>query len=183
MARAKTAPIVELREALNYDPVTGVFTWRVSRGKAKVGKVAGSPSAVNSSKTYMVVRFHGVNYYAHILAWAFSYGAWPELQIDHRDGDTLHNALANLRDVSVAMNQHNRSEPNSNSTTGAIGVSRTKRKGAKPYRASIKVNMVKKYLGYFATIEEASAAYWEAKRELHIGYITPKPTNAQEGTL
>ena len=78
-------------------------------------------------------------------------------QVDHINGDRLDNRRVNLRIVTNAQNQWNRNCPN---------VSRYKRALIHPWRACIRVNGERHYLGHFATRDEAVEAYWKAAKEL-----------------
>ena len=89
--------------------------------------------------------------------------AWPTGEIDHRDGDRGNNRIANLRDVSDAVNQQNRRNASRNSTSGLLGAHRC---GSKWY-AKIGIDGKQKYLGAFATKEAAHAEYLKAKQSLH----------------
>ena len=94
-----------LRSLLSYDPETGEFRWRISRGRVSVGDIAGShPNRVG----YLRIMLGDVEYRAHRLAWLYIYGKWPELVIDHIDRNKTNNRIANLRDVSHAENMRNR---------------------------------------------------------------------------
>jgi hypothetical protein len=84
-----------------------------------------------------------------------TYGSWPEDQIDHINGNGLDNRLENLRAVSNGENLRNQKIPKNN-TSGTIGVSFYKRH--QKYQASIKINGIRKHLGYFKNKEEAIAA-------------------------
>ena len=66
--------VERLREALHYDPETGVFTWLVDRGGVRKGSVAG---CVNKAKNqgYRLIGLGGRLYRAHLLAWLYTYGA------------------------------------------------------------------------------------------------------------
>jgi hypothetical protein len=88
-------------------------------------------------------------------------------EIDHVDGEGLHNWRANLRHASVAQNQWNRPAPKSN-TSGAKGVSfiSTRQRPAK-WHAWIEVNRRVIHLGYYRTFEEAAAARRAAEIEAH----------------
>lgn len=149
----------DLRGVLHYDPETGVFTWRVRRGPVHPGDVAGTLQR----RGYWKITIDRTCYQAHNLAWLYMTGRWPEHEIDHIDRDKLNNRFANLRDVPSATNQHNIVAPQRNNTSGFRGV---RRHGCR-WVAEIKVNYRKHHLGVFDTPEEASAAYWAAKADLH----------------
>lgn len=60
----------QLNEILNYDPTSGKFTWKVSRGKVRSGQPAGS---VNS-QGYILIKINGKNLRAHRIAFFLVYG-------------------------------------------------------------------------------------------------------------
>jgi HNH endonuclease len=141
---------------LDYNPLTGIFTWRVKvNSRAKYGAVAGC-----WSRGYWVIRVAGKLHGAHRLAWFFVYGKWPE-QIDHINGIQSDNRIANLRLATTAQNAANMKRPKDN-TTGFKGVSFKKGK----WRATIKHAGHQFQIGTFATPEEAHAAYVAASRRL-----------------
>lgn len=150
-----------LRELLDYDPQTGLFTWRRTRAKARKGAVAGTPCSYG----YVKIGIDNEDYRAHRLAWLYCHGEWPSDQIDHIDGDIKNNAINNLRDVSTSVNQQNLRRAKAHSTHGYMGTSKRGEKWA----ARITTNGVFRHLGVFATAEEAHAAYIEAKRLVHPG--------------
>ena len=155
-----------LRGLLDYDPETGEFRWRVSRGnRIKVGAAAGTVS----SNGYVVIRINGMLFKAHRLAWLYTHGMWPDHQIDHINSDKRDNRIKNLRDVSRSVNLQNQTKPPKNNTSGFFGVSWHKRK--KRWGAQIKVNGRKQHIGLFDTPEAAHAAYLVAKLRLHPGDI------------
>jgi len=78
--------------------------------------------------------------------------------IDHIDGCRLTNCVSNLRVVTQHQNNWN--------MTKAKGYSWNKH--AQKYQAHIKLNNKKIHLGYFATEDEARAAYLAAKQIYHI---------------
>ena len=83
--------------------------------------------------------------------------------LDHINGITADNRIANLREVTRAENCHN-AKMRSDNTSGSIGVHKMK---SGKFETYIHVNGKKKHLGCFATKEEAQKEYDKAKRELH----------------
>lgn len=153
--------IERLRELLSYDPETGVFRWLVQAGRA------GGPGSIAGSKGktgYWSVCVDGRMYRAHRLAWFFMNGRWPESDIDHRDGDRLNNRISNLRECKRHENLENQAVGKRNKS-GLLGVSWDSKEGR--WRSAIGKHGHTYHLGYFATKEEAHAAYLAAKKHLH----------------
>ena len=112
MANAKALPPVEeLRDRFDYDPETGLITYRKSRYSNKIGQPAGNEYTNPNGKKYLRITLDSkgaVNrFFAHRIAWKLHYGVDPENQIDHIDGDGLNNRLSNLRDVTCSENLSN----------------------------------------------------------------------------
>lgn len=117
---------------------------------------AGTPAFTAQHHTgYYHGQLKGKAYLAHRVVFALSNGRWPD-KVDHRDGNRANNDPANLRDVSVGENNHNRV------VRGAHWDSRRS-----CWNAYITVNYKQKNLGSFGTQEEARAAYLLAKRQVH----------------
>lgn len=154
-----------LREVLHYDPLVGVFTWkaRVEPTKMKPGQVAGW---VEWARRRITIEIDQHNYRAHRLAWLYVHGVWPAGVIDHINGDSLDNRIANLRDTSQLVNVQN-IRVSKNSASGLLGAFWVKSR--RHWRSSIRANGKVVYLGQFHTPEEAHAAYVAAKRRLHEG--------------
>lgn len=153
-----------LREALKYDPLTGVFTNRIDRGKkAKKGNSVG----YLESSGYLQISFDNRIYRLHRLAWLHVKGAWPEGVIDHINGDKQDNRFCNLRDVPQSVNSQNKRRASSNNQLGILGVSPVAGNGK--FLAQIKFDGKQRRLGEFSTPEQASAVYLAAKRQHHKG--------------
>lgn len=150
-----------VREVFDYSPDTGVLTYKISRSRSPGGKAANA-RAVNG---YVVVRLDGRLHGGHRIAWVHAHGELPSGEIDHINGDRADNRLSNLRDVSRAINNQNRRGPGTLSSSGFLGVSRFRDK----WRAIIRVDGKKNYLGTFDTPQMAYEVYLEAKRRLHPG--------------
>lgn len=150
-----------LKKLLSYDACTGRFIWRENRGvKNCGGKIAGS-----DRHGYWVIRVESHLCAAHRLAWLYVHGHWPSGYVDHINGDSLDNRIANLRDVSHVVNMQNQRSATAHSQTGLLGCHPQGNK----FQAEIKVDGRIKYLGIFKTAQEGHEAYLKAKRLLHEG--------------
>ena len=153
-----------LRELLQYDSKSGSLTWieRTSH-RVKIGRTAGTVNGWGR----MQIGVLGHLYYAHRLAWLYSYGEWPTQVIDHIDGDPLNNRITNLRDVPQEINSQNTRIANANNKSGLLGAFWHCQN--KNWRARIMVSGKSHSLGCFKTPEAAHEAYKQAKRRLHEG--------------
>lgn len=141
-----------LRDLVSYDPETGVFRRRRSKGAAKAGRVAG----FLHGKGYLAFCVNGRVYGCHRLAWLYVYGTFPDEEIDHINGIPDDNRVANLREASHRQNMGNR-KGNRGSRSGLKGAYRVHgRNGLSDrWRSSI----LGRHLGNFDSAEEAHAAY------------------------
>lgn len=155
-----------LREILNYDADTGVFTYRVLRGHMMPGDVAGS---INKDG-YVTIRVCRRVCLAHRLAWFYVTGAWPVKFIDHKNGVKTDNRLDNLREADEFINQQNiRRAPRNKKSSPLLGA--RWRKDSHMWRSSITINGKNKSLGMFETDADAHEFYLLAKVMCHPGYV------------
>lgn len=158
-----------LKELLNYDPETGIFTWKVSRNQFTYpGHVAGSPTRDG----YVAARVNGRLYQLHRLAFLWMTGEFPKETVDHINGVRDDNRWVNLREITFQENQHNTAIAYKNSRSGFLGVHFNKAKGK--WRAAIQADKKRHTLGYFQTPELAFSAYLKAKDELHPTHLRLK---------
>lgn len=116
---------------------------------------AGDPACTaKTSGGYYHGRLNKRLYQAHRVVFFLVHGRWPTM-LDHIDGNRANNHPDNLREVSPGENAHNRV---------ARGYVPTK-EGT--YLAQICVDRKTRYLGTYATPEEARRVYLQAKRALH----------------
>jgi hypothetical protein len=147
----------QLREALSYDPHTGVLRWKTQRSNLRAGSVAGYVD----QRGYRFIRFGPRLLLAHRIAWAIHYGSWPERDIDHRNTDKGDNSIDNLRLASRPQNN-----ANAPSRT-ALPKGCYRLKGRERWYSQIKVNGRNVRLGTFATSEAAAAAFMRAHQAAH----------------
>ncbi|MEI2684259.1 HNH endonuclease [Erwinia aphidicola] len=160
--------IGQMKSLLDFDPQTGVFTWKVTRNHlSRAGTVAGC----NSSNGYIRIHILGRTYHAHRLAWIFQYNETSSLDIDHIDGNKKNNRIANLRLATRSQNNHN-APPNRKNTSGYRGVYFNK--NAKKWMAMIIYKGERMYLGYHHTPELAAMAYQEASQKLLGEFSKPQ---------
>lgn len=169
----------ELRQLLTYDPDTGKLFWK-ERGPEWFadGKHSSTRSAATWNARYAGTeafttadRFgyrqgaiFGRTYRGHRVIWAIAYGHWPELDVDHINGDTSDNRLSNLRESTKMENSYNRGCP-ANNTSGFKGVfwhRRRARWGAKIRHQGRRID-----LGLFLDKTDAAKAYDAAARKHH----------------
>ncbi len=106
----------------------------------------------------------------HQYVWRLSGRPLPsgELSIDHINRDPSDNRLENLRLATARLQTLNRQMPRRVAEL-PCGVSLDSRRPKAPYRAKIRFDGGVRHLGYFATPEEASAAYEaELARQIEI---------------
>lgn len=148
---------------LNYDPLTGVLTWKVGRPKAKAGAVVGNVMTTQDGKKYLQFMALGTMYLVHRVVFLLMTGEFPPDEVDHEDGNGLNNIWTNLRAVSRTENARNHKRSKHN-TSGCRGV----RKTGNSWEAYIYRDSEIVRLGCFRDKDEAVAARKKAERD--FGY-------------
>lgn len=152
----------ELKQRLDYDQHTGLFTRKTSAGGWKAGEMAGN----FDESGYIKIRINRKLYYAHRLAFLYVYGRMPELHVDHINGNRADNRICNLREATTSVNAQNISQYKKNNKARVLGVSESP---AGRWYARIRFNGKQMRIGTFSTKEEAHEAYLSAKKMLHPG--------------
>jgi hypothetical protein len=138
--------VERVRDLFDYDPDTGILTRRhFLNAKRK-------PVGCKSEHGYLRLILDNRSWAVHRVIWLWTYGYFPEGQIDHIDGNPANNRIVNLRDVSQSENQKNRRVPK-NSPLGVMGV----RRHGRMFGARILIEGKSKHLGSFDNLEEAIA--------------------------
>ena len=178
-----TAEVV--RELLDYDPETGLFTWRPRDQKwfpserscrSWNTKHAGKPAfaTAQNSSGYLCGEFFDMQFAAHRVAFLYVNGRWPDDEVDHENRVCADNRSKNLREATRSQNQINRDLLPKN-TTGVAGVWAKK-------DGSHAAFLGRRYLGRFRTLEAATVARKQAEQDLWAGReITAAPTMQNQG--
>ena len=84
----------QVRDALDYNPATGEFMWKISPAKnVKSGTRAGGFSNTNG---YRYIRVLGEEVTESRLAWFYITGEWPERRVRFKNGNTQDCRFENL---------------------------------------------------------------------------------------
>lgn len=149
----------ELHGVLDYDPDTGIFSWKIQQSNAiKAGAKAGTLKP--NGRVY--ISLFGDAYLAHRLAWFYVKGDWPKGTIRQRDGDLSSARFENLYEASITEVNVGR-RLGKNNTSGRVGVTYNKRR--KKWRVQIKRDWQTINLGYFDSFEEGCAARASAEEK------------------
>jgi hypothetical protein len=131
------------------------------------GMEAGSPrSNSRHDKRYWHVKVDSNPIKRSHIVFLFAHGRWPDLQIDHINGDSLDDRISNLREATATQNAWNHKTRRKRSST-PMGV-RLLRNGK--YQARIAVNKQQIVIGSFDTPEMASQAYQLKRKEFFNEY-------------
>jgi hypothetical protein len=152
-----------IKSVLNYNPETGVFTWKVNKSKrSKIGHIAGW-----KDNGYIRIELNGKTYRAHRLAWLYVNGEFPSNLIDHIDGNRSNNKISNLRKATYLENSQNYKTPKTNKS-GVKNVSWYKT--MKKWVVTLGINGKKKTIGYFDDLELAELVAIEARDKYHMEF-------------
>lgn len=161
-----------IRELLDYDPETGLLTWRTRprsmfatelAARAWIPRFTGKIAGVRSGSGYLILGIFGRRYMAHRICWVHAVGEIGLLQIDHINGTRDDNRLCNLRAVTAVENCRNK-KTMSNNKSGVNGVCWMG--GRKRWVAQIGSNGTQRVVGSFHTFEEAVAARMAAEKAI-----------------
>ncbi|MGO3277570.1 HNH endonuclease signature motif containing protein [Halomonas sp.] len=158
-----------VRELLDYNPDTGVFTWKwrdqslfsairyqTSWNSRYAGRKAGAIQNYADGYRRLVISItlggKSKSYAAHRLAWLYMHGTLPSEILDHENRNALDNRIDNIRSANHDLNCGNKSLAKNN-TSGIVGVYREKgRWSARPSIGGGKTA----FLGYFDQKEDAA---------------------------
>jgi hypothetical protein len=167
------AEIERIREAVTYDPDTGLFSFLdrprshfVSDRSLNIwqARYAGKPAFVGDSNGYKCGKLFRKTLRAHRVAFALMTGRWPT-EVDHINRDKSDNRWCNLREVTRHENCQNRPRRVDNKF-GHTGIAFHKRMGK--WQAYITADNTNHHLGTFDSRDDALMARRAAEERLHI---------------
>lgn len=162
MARVIKLTHERLLEALDFDPASGIFLWKIRpSNRIHIGDRAG----VVGTNGHRFISVDGEKLQASRLAWFYVHKEWPKGDIKQPDGDRDNCALVNLKDVDRVSGARDRGLV-SNNSTGFKGISPAP---FGKFQSKITWNYKQISLGgNFETAESASAAYVDAENRLKV---------------
>lgn len=163
MPRSTDIRLIVVDGLVAYVPLTKGFRATIDAGDVPLVEGHNWTANLVAGKCYAGRTERGATR-ALVLMHRVIFGARRGVHVDHRDGDSLNNRRANLREATVSQNMRN------------VGVSVANRSGFKgvhlhkpsgKWRSQIRTASGRKSLGIFDTPEAAHEAYREAAIKLH----------------
>lgn len=91
-----------LHEMLDFDPASGVFTWKAKGRGIRTGKRAGSVDP----NGYRYIRIDQEDFLAQRLAWFWAKQEWPTKVLRFQDGNKDNCSIENLREGFMLSTKH-----------------------------------------------------------------------------
>lgn len=172
----KTIPVEVLRESLEYREeiedgvLKGNLYWKYRKEMSNNWneKYVGKKLGTNNGTGYLKFRFShnkkSYNILNHTAIFCIVKGKYPELMLDHIDGNRKNNLISNLREANYYKNNLNR---------GAIQNKSSIHKGVyynireNKWHTQYRLNYKQYHIGYFKDEIEAAMAYNDAILENH----------------
>jgi hypothetical protein len=157
--------IDRLRELFRHEDGRLFWIWFNRFHPDTFEKEAGSPRIGRAGEFRWVVKIGGRAFKRAHIVFALTRGRWPELQIDHINGDPLDDRPINLREATQMQNAWNHRTRKKRSGL-PMGVRLLEGR----YQARIGYMKQAINLGFYATAEEAEAVYRAKRKELFGEY-------------
>ena len=162
-----------VRRILNYYPETGSIK-RVFKNKRYGQRETG----FFDRNGYLLLSIDSSKYLAHRVIWLWMTGSWPDVWVDHIDGNKANNRWSNLRPATRDQNMRNaRSVRRRHQLPRGVGYSS---KAKQSFRARLKIHGHQLELGSYPTAEEASEVYQLVAELAHGSYAYHLSQGASE---
>lgn len=157
-----------IESILDVDVIEGKCFWKnVSKHHSeKNGKEAGCVCRGDHGQSYWIIRIGRVGYKRSYLVFVVGTGRWPNIMLDHINGNSLEDSLLNLREATVTQNAWNHRTRKKKATT-PMGVRQIP---SGRFTARIAFNKKQICVGTFDTAAEAFVAYQQKRKELFGEY-------------
>lgn len=109
VVRYEHLTLERLREALDYDPDTGIFRWKVrshKKSRLQIGDVAGSQKVAPNGRSYRVISIDGRAYQATQLAFFWVKGRWARGLVGQENGVRDDLRAENLIEMRTTVEKH-----------------------------------------------------------------------------
>lgn len=115
---------MNLAEKVYYDPTSPTFLrWRFGFPGASKDSVAGHITTKSDGRRVVHITVNRNRLQGHRVVWVLHHGdIADDIEIDHEDGDSINNAIKNLRLATRIVNARNKRKQ-VNNKTGTTGVS------------------------------------------------------------
>jgi hypothetical protein len=148
----------ELSQLFSYDKERGVLVWKERKFSSLLAngwnkRYANKCAGVKNSAGYLVVAINNEKYLAHRIIWKMVNSDEPVV-VDHIDGDTMNNAISNLRAADESLSAFNKRLPKKRLP-----------RGVQPNGYRYMARLAGQHLGTYATPEEAHAVYCSAAKQ------------------
>lgn len=150
--------IDRLRELFDLNFTTGELRWRVGRGRARAGDIAGGLSGPG----YLYVGVDGIPTLAHRIVFALVHGFVSEY-VDHKNGNRTDNRPSNLRAATNSQNSTNQRLRGTN-RSGVKGVYWYAQRSK--WLGQVTFNGRTHTVGYFNDLREAEAKVMAFREQL-----------------
>lgn len=150
---------VEVKQWFNYDPASGILTWR------RTGMRAGTKLYRRGKPSIRQVMLSGKAYNETAVIWLWVTGSLPTLRVDHIDLNPFNNSWSNLREADNSQNQANRR----NSRPGQLKWAYLHENGR--YRSRVVFRGVRYDCGYYDTEQDAHDAAYAVAQQLHGSFV------------
>ncbi|RWO22811.1 HNH endonuclease [Mesorhizobium sp.] len=172
MAKHITITAEYVRSRIDYDPETGILTWKARPVRNPIDKMwntrfAGTTIRHTQTSGYIQFKLDGKNYLGQHIAWVIAHGVWPAHLVDHENRIRDDNRLSNLRDATRSQNNSN-TKPYSNNTLGFRGAWQN----GKRWAVRISSQGKRIYCGTYDSKEDAARAYDVIAKQVHGEFAT-----------
>ena len=156
---------LELDTLFDVYPNEGKFVWKNApkNHKDMNGKEAGFNQLTHNKKQYRVIKINKTIYKRGRLMFFYIHGKFPTPCVDHINGDSLDDRIANLREATIIENawNHKKRKRKSNLPMGVRLMANGK------FQARIGYKSKQIHLGVYSTADEAKKIYEIKRKELY----------------